>query len=80
MIRQAQHDTERLLHFDGECRSGVAAGNSGVIAGRIVAGFRACPDIHHGVGDEHRGFDRELPVAGFPIDTLGAVDDFRSST
>ena len=56
---------ERLHHFHGQRRSGVAAGDAGVVAGRIVAtGFHASPDVDHGIGYEHRGFDHQLPIPG----------------
>ena len=56
--------TSGLLRFHGQRRGGVAAGDSCVGAGRVGAtGLRAGPDIHHGIGDEHRGFDDQLPVA-----------------
>ena len=55
----------RLLRFHSQSRSRVAAGRAGVGAGRIVAAvLDAGPDVNHGIGHKHGGFNDQLPVAG----------------
>ena len=54
-----------LLRFHGERRGGGAATHSCVCAGRVIAALlNTGPDVYHGVGDEHGGFDDEMPVDG----------------